>query len=366
LSGSDNLTQMKDALEPDREGQRAGASPEPETTQVSKYMAFNDSPGSTHELVVGLVPSESRVLEFGCATGYMSEVLRTRLGCSVTCVEISPEAASIAVDHCDNVIVGDAEELDYDELLGDERFDAVLFADVLEHLRDPGALLRRVRPFLSDEGVVIASLPNVAHASVRLALLGGQFRYRDTGLLDETHIRFFTHDSIQDLFEEAGYTITHWLRMRVDVDDAEIQPPAHLPNAARTWATNADPEATTYQFVVRAVPSGDARELAGTRAELHDAQDELADLRGALDEERAAAAELGQRIEELERVTSDRATELNDLRRAHEALSRRLIAERAAFADGIARVQASVYGSRSWRYTAPLRTAIRRLHRLRP
>src|SRR5205807_3862191 len=136
----------------------------------------------------------------------------------------------------------------------------------------------------------------------------------------------------------AGYSIMHWLRTRVDVDDAEIQPPAQLPDAARAWATNADPEATTYQFVVRAVPSGAARELAGTRAELRHAQDELAGLHGALDEERAAATELrGQlegRLEELERIAFDRASELNDLRQAHEALSRRLIAERAAFADG--------------------------------
>jgi len=69
---------------------------------------------------------------------------------------------------------------------------------------------------------------------------------------------------------------------------------------------------------------------------------------------------------ELERVTADREAELGALRRAHEALSRRLIAERAAFADGIAGVQASVYGSRSWRYTAPLRSAIRMLGRFRP
>jgi O-antigen biosynthesis protein len=293
-------------------------------------------------------------------------VLRMRLGCSVTGVEISPEAAAIAADHCDHVIVGDAEKLDYDELLGDERFDAILFADVLEHLRDPDALLRRVRPFISDEGVVIASLPNVAHASVRLALLGGEFRYRDTGLLDDTHVRFFTRDSIQDLFEESGYAITNWLRKRVDLNESEIQPPAQLPEDARAWAANADPEATTYQFVVRAVPSGEAQELSASRREARRAQEEVAALHRALAHEQAKIAELG---EEVERLRTDRAaeqTQLEGLRRAHETLSRRLMAERAAFADGIARVQASVYGSRSWRYTAPLRAAIRTLSRLKP
>jgi 2-polyprenyl-3-methyl-5-hydroxy-6-metoxy-1,4-benzoquinol methylase len=343
---------MDEAVEPGKERQGATTGHLPEEISASKYVSFNESPGSTHELLVGLVPPQARVLEFGCATGYMSEVLRNRLGCSVTGVEVSPEAAAIAADRCDHVIVGDAEELDYDDLLGDERFDAVLFADVLEHLRDPAALLRRVRPFISDEGVVIASLPNVAHASVRLALLGGEFRYRETGLLDDSHVRFFTRDSIQDLFEESGYAITNWLRQRVDLREAEIAVPAHVPEQARAWATGADTEATTYQFVISAVPSGDARELSELRKQLRHTEGEVAALRPALEREEAVARE--------------RAAELEALRRAHEALSRRVVAERAAFADGIARVQASVYGSRSWRYTAPLRRGIRILGRLKP
>jgi 2-polyprenyl-3-methyl-5-hydroxy-6-metoxy-1,4-benzoquinol methylase len=357
---------MADSVEPDRENQGGERGAAPEGAAIPKYTSFDDSPGSTHELVVSLVPPRARVLEFGCATGYMSEVLRAQLGCAVTGVEISPEAAAIAADHCDQVIVGDAEVLDYDDLLGEERFGAVLFADVLEHLRDPGALLRRVRPFISEEGVVVASVPNVAHASVRLALLGGEFRYRDTGLLDDTHIRFYTRESIQDLFEGSGYAITDWLRRRVGLSDAEIQIPPHLPENARAWAANADPEATTYQFVLRAVRSGDARELAARRHTARRSLDEAAALRQELAHERAMVAELRQELERVGTTNEEERAKLEDLRRAHEALSRRLVAERAAFADGIARVQASVYGSRSWRYTAPLRRAIRTLSRVKP
>lgn len=357
---------MKDAVEPDQESREASAGPVPDKAPAAKYASFDDSPGSAHQLVVSLVPGQGRVLEIGCATGYMSEVLRTRLGCSVTGVEIAPEAAAIAADRCDHVIVGDAEQLDYDELLGDERFDAILFADVLEHLRDPSALLRRLRPFISDEGVVVASVPNVAHASVRLALLGGEFRYRDTGLLDATHVRFFTRDSIQDLFEESGYAITDWLRRRIGLNEAEIPTPAHLPEDARAWAANADAEATTYQFVVRAVPSGDAQELAASRREARRTRDEVAALRRALAQEQATVAELREEVEHASAAHASELAQLDALRRAHETLSRRLIAERAAFADGIARVQASVYGSRSWRYTAPLRAAIRTMSRLKP
>src|SRR4051812_10207208 len=165
--------------------------------------AFDATPGSTHNLVVGLVSSGARVLEFGCSSGYMSAVFQRRLGCSVTGIEVCADAADEARAYCERVIVGDAEHLDFEELFGGERFDVIVFADVLEHLKAPGQMLRRVAPFLADDGAIVASVPNVAHGSVRLALLNGEFAYRASGLLDETHIRFFTRDSIRDLFESS-------------------------------------------------------------------------------------------------------------------------------------------------------------------
>jgi len=326
----------------------------------TRYTKFDDSPGSTHNLVVGLVEPGSRVLEFGCATGYMSKALRDRVGATVVGVELNAEAAQLAEEHLDRVLVGDAEELDLEAELGGERFDAILFADVLEHLRDPGALLRRVRPLVADGGVVVASIPNIAHASVRLSLLGGSFRYREQGLLDEGHLRFFTREGVQDLFESSGYLITRWLRRRLEVEETEIPVPRSVPEEARAWATG-DPEATTYQFVVSAVPADPAAQLNAWRAELADARAELEDLRPLA----AEAEELRAELEELQALRGT-AEELETLRRAHEVLQRRLVAERAAFAQGIAAVEDSVYGSRSWRYTAPMRGAIRALRRLKP
>lgn len=326
----------------------------------TRYTEFDDSPGSTHNLVVGLVEPGSRVLEFGCATGYMSQALRDRLGATVVGVELNAEAAQLAAVHLDRLLVGDAEELDLEAELGGEEFDAILFADVLEHLRDPGAVLKRVRPLVSEGGVVIASIPNVAHASVRLALLGGSFRYREQGLLDEGHLRFFTREGVQDLFESSGYLITHWLRRRLEIEETEIPVPRSVPEEARAWATG-DPEATTYQFVVCAVPSEPGAQLHAWRTKLGEARAELDDLRPL-----AAEAEvLRGEIEEL-RPLRGAAEELQALRRAHETLQRRLVAERAAFAEGIAAVEEGVYSSRSWRYTAPLRGAIAVLRRLKP
>src|SRR5256886_6122845 len=216
---------------------------------AARRTTFDDAPGSTHNLVLGLVEPGSRVLEFGCASGYMSEVLRDRLGASVVGIELDAEAAQLAAVHTERVLVGDAEELDLEAELGGERFDAILFADVLEHLRDPAALLRRARQFVAEGRVVIASIPNIPHASVRLPLLGGSFQHREEALLDAGHPPFFTREGLHDLFESSGYLITQWLRRRLEVEETEIPVPPSVPEEARAWATG-DSEATTYQFVV--------------------------------------------------------------------------------------------------------------------
>jgi GT2 family glycosyltransferase/2-polyprenyl-3-methyl-5-hydroxy-6-metoxy-1,4-benzoquinol methylase len=238
------------------------------TTTAGKYSVFDDAPGSTHNLVVELVPSGANVLEFGCATGYMSAVLRKRLGCHVTGIEIDPAAAELARSRAERVIVGDAEQLDYELELGDERFEVILFADVLEHLREPSAVLRRVRPLLATGGSIVASIPNVAHGSVRLALVGGDFRYTPTGLLDESHLRFFTQESLLALFEEAGYVIVDWQHRRAAIDQTEVAAPeVPLPLAVREHIES-DPVATTYQFVVRARRAEELAQVHSVRAEL--------------------------------------------------------------------------------------------------
>jgi 2-polyprenyl-3-methyl-5-hydroxy-6-metoxy-1,4-benzoquinol methylase len=315
-----------------------------------KYTRYDESAGSTHELVVGLVPEGTSVLEVGCATGYMTEVLVKRRGCRVVGIELDAEAAAAASAYCDRVIVGDIESLDLEEELGEERFDAVLFADVLEHLRDPVDVLERVRQFVAEDGVVIASIPNVAHVSVRLALLGGEFRYREKGLLDDTHLRFFTRESIVDLFESSGFVVSRWLRRRIELDDAEISPrPDLVPGAGAI--VRSDPEATTYQFVVCAIPSDSAAQLADLRAKVRQSMDEASE-------------------------------ELELLRKAHDAQARHLIAERLAFAEAAAAQEQVVErlreeiewrkgviedyeaqlqrirGSRAYRYSAPIRRLI--------
>jgi len=212
---------------------------------------------TSHAQLVLLTGRNKRVLEVGPATGYVTEVLRRR-GCQVTAVENDPAAAEVAEKFCERIIVGDIEEIDFPQTFGEEQFDVVMFGDVLEHLVDPKGALEKVRPLLRAGGCVVASIPNVAHASVRVMLLDGKFVYTEKGLLDHTHLRFFTKSGIETLFEEAGYRIRVWRRTSTDtlqdpfaeeLSLGESQLPPHLVEALRQ-----DPEALTYQFVVRAYP----------------------------------------------------------------------------------------------------------------
>jgi 2-polyprenyl-3-methyl-5-hydroxy-6-metoxy-1,4-benzoquinol methylase len=266
--------------------------------------------GSVHADVVKLVGEGKRVLELGPATGYMSRAFTDR-GCTVIGIEFDPEMAKRAEEHSERVVVGDIDSLDLEAELGEGRFDAIVAADVLEHLKDPKAALIRLRHFLKPDGAFVISVPNVAHGSVRLALLGGHFDYRDVGLLDETHLRFFTRETIERLLDEAELGLAELHRHELNLDasevpfDAEAIPPAVKEELER------DPDARTYQFVVKAFPM--ARE--GLR-ELQARLRELAELRVAAD-----------RTAELEQKMAEIAGREGELRRAlieaHDQMLRR-------------------------------------------
>lgn len=214
---------------------------------------------NAHTRVIRLVGERKRVLELGCATGYMSKVLVERLGCTVTGIERDAEAVEKARKVCSRVIVGDLDTLDYARVLGEERFDVVICADVLEHLRDPVRTLASVRGFLSPGGCVVASIPNIAHVAVIAELLEGRFPYRPLGLLDDTHVRFFTRDSVYDCFEQAGFVIAHLERVRLEPEATEFRTDLSRFPPELVKGLRSHDESTTYQFILvaRPAPAGD-------------------------------------------------------------------------------------------------------------
>lgn len=156
--------------------------------------------------VARLVPqSTTNLLELGCAAGALGAALKASHGCRVTGIELVPEVARRATERLDRVIVGDCEALDFESLFGDERFDCLVAADVLEHLRDPLDLLARLRRYLAPEATLVASFPNVRHFSVVAALVDGYWTYADAGILDRTHLRFFTRREFARLLHDAGF-----------------------------------------------------------------------------------------------------------------------------------------------------------------
>lgn len=209
---------------------------------------------SSHGKMFSMIPQGSRVLETGCANGRFSRVL-VEHGCSVTGIELDPGAASQAADFCEQVIVGNLEDPDLQQQIPGG-FDILLFGDVLEHLAQPWNVLRALRSKLNPRGCIVVSIPNVAHWDARIGLLFGKFDYQDEGVLDSTHLRFFTRRTVWEMLEQTGYRVVSadrvtrlpfWLyKIRLV---RRFAPKLLLPLLARIA-----PDLFTLQFVVKAVP----------------------------------------------------------------------------------------------------------------
>jgi 2-polyprenyl-3-methyl-5-hydroxy-6-metoxy-1,4-benzoquinol methylase len=157
--------------------------------------------------LLALIPETARkVLDVGCGAGRLGEAVKRRQGAEVVGIEMVQAAGQAARSRLDQVLVGNVEEMELP--FGSGSFDAVVCGDVLEHLREPERLLRQARGWLRPGGRLIASIPNVRHHTVVRSLLDGNWTYEPAGLLDRTHLRFFTRREIEDLFRDAGFTVS--------------------------------------------------------------------------------------------------------------------------------------------------------------
>lgn len=187
------------------------------------------------------------VLEGGVSSGYFAETM-TAAGRVVDGHELDPVTAERARRVCRTVWVGDLQEFG-DEVATSE-YTILLFGDTLEHISDPVSVLRRLKPSLKPGGRLIISVPNIANWSIRLALLVGRFRYTDRGILDRTHVRFYTAVTIAEMLNDAGFEVER-LQAAVPV------PGIRTVRVCRWvhWLGNRLPGLFAYNFVVTARPS---------------------------------------------------------------------------------------------------------------
>jgi 2-polyprenyl-3-methyl-5-hydroxy-6-metoxy-1,4-benzoquinol methylase len=204
--------------------------------------------------LLNLLPSSpGRILDCGCGAGDNARIL-SGLGWRVTGVTIDEKEQEVASKFCEEVYIANLE----DGLPGsiDGNFDAVLASHVLEHLARPERVLREARQRLNAEGVLAVALPNIAHYSQRILRLRGQFDYTETGQLDRTHLRFYTHRTAIQLLEQNGYDLLNamvegslpWWRARRLVSFSAV-------DRVDKWAVRRRPNLFGHQTLLLARPS---------------------------------------------------------------------------------------------------------------
>lgn len=281
-----------------------------------KYDTSLESPvvkGGSIDLQLQLVGQNKTVLDVGCATGYTGYHLQQQ-GCTVFGIEYDPERAAVAAERLQKVAVFDLDNTTQHDLVaefGAQSFDVLNFGDILEHLRNPVAVLRNMKALLRPGGYVVISVPNIAHGDVRLMLLSGRFQYNQVGILDETHLRHFTSASLGAFLADAGYVQAELFRIgvpmfRTEFGVREEDFPAELVEALRN-----DPDANTYQFVTAGIPQEWAS-LAAVETE-----DDVREERARLREDLATAISIAQRAQE---INASLAAELESARAQIAAL----------------------------------------------
>lgn len=210
--------------------------------------------------LLGLIPNDARrVVEIGCMLGAMAQAYRAgHPEAQYVGVDIDPDYARAAAQHCTQALAGDIERLEpavFDQLFPS---DVWIFGDCLEHLREPWTLLARIRERIDPQGCLLTCIPNAQHWSVQWRLASGQFRYEDSGLLDRTHIRWFTRTTMLEMFAGAGWRVEQGLARNLNAGPQQET----MLHAIRVMAQAAglDPEvavqdATPYQYVFKLVPA---------------------------------------------------------------------------------------------------------------
>lgn len=212
--------------------------------------------------LLAFIPRDCRgVVEVGCSTGALARAyLQINPNCRYVGVEIDPDYAVAARRICAEAFAGDVEQMPPEQFDRIFACDCVVFGDILEHLRDPWEVLRRIRPLLKDGGRIVACIPNAQHWSVQARLACGLFRYEDSGLLDRTHLRWFTRVTALELFQTSGFRIVEGRPRIFPESERDRFLPAikAMAEAAGFDPNQAVADALPLQYVLAAVPERQA------------------------------------------------------------------------------------------------------------
>lgn len=214
---------------------------------------FKDFEGSSHRILIDLIRRHARrggtLLDLGAAGGELGSAVREHFGRTLG-FEYNVDCVGHLAGRFDQVVIADLERV---KSLP-SAVDAIVLADVLEHLRSPAAALKLVRAALRDDGRVFISVPNIANVTVRLGLLFGVFEYRDRGILDFTHLRFYTKRTIRREVENAGFRIIEMggssVPIRLIVGAYTPEPILRFGERLLTWLTRAWRSLFAYQIIL--------------------------------------------------------------------------------------------------------------------
>ncbi len=221
---------------------------------MSKYSAIApkkdseliDHFGSTYKYIL----TGSSVLDVGCSTGYYGRLLINNKQCEVDGIEIDPKDRAEASRHLRKVFDVNLDSK-WPAALTSSSYDIIFLGDVIEHVLDAKSVLKRLGELLKKDGKIIISTPNIAHLTIRLELLAGSFEYEKTGILDETHLKYFTLGSLTNLIQEAGFNLDE-----IDYSLNELHPDTinhqldqvGLKATTAFWEEIKKPEARAYQW----------------------------------------------------------------------------------------------------------------------
>lgn len=304
-------------------------------TDIDRYnYAFDPDGDAWAARLLRRLPPQGDVLELGPGPGAMTKVMVER-GYTVTVVENDPGALLSLNDMGVEVLNSDLDGDGWIAALQGRRFDAILACDVLEHLRSPDAVLKALSAMMQPAGALIISIPNVSYGGVVAGLINGAFDYTDTGLLDRTHLRFFTRRSMEQSLLELGWSPRYWEPYRHPIEASEFASCWNAISEAQRQSLAAGcVDFDVYEWMVVATPLVDASAWAVREARVasEKMRDELQALTLVHASEHASLLEHQKAFAEAKTIIEKMQADLQAAQREAEALRQEKLAARAGAA----------------------------------